>query len=94
MVSVFKTIGKFSLLCIITLTAPYTYAQTVQFEKQKVASESYEAVAAVDVNGNGHLDLISGEYGMKVPISGPGILSARSNGAVNTGMILQRLQWM
>ena len=67
MVSVYKTIGKFSLLCIITLAAPYTYAQTVQFEKQKVASESYEAVAAVDVNGNGHLDLISGEYWYEGP---------------------------
>lgn len=67
MMSEFKTIGTLCLLLVITLIAPNSYAQTVKFEKMKVASESYEAVAVVDINGNGHLDLISGEYWYEGP---------------------------
>jgi hypothetical protein len=63
---------KFStrMMCsflIIGLSAPGAFSQTVQFEKQKIAAESYEAVAAVDINGNGYIDLISGEYWYEGP---------------------------
>jgi hypothetical protein len=54
-----------SFICLFASST--SFAQTVQFERQKIASESYESVSVYDVNGNGQLDIISGEYWYEGP---------------------------
>ena len=60
-----KTI-QLGILISLCITATVS-SQTVQFERQKIASESYESVGVADLNGNGHLDIISGEYWYEGP---------------------------
>ncbi|MCC5908595.1 MAG: VCBS repeat-containing protein [Balneolaceae bacterium] len=52
-------------ICICTSTT--VFAQSVQFKKTHIASESYESVGVADLNGNGQLDIISGEYWYEGP---------------------------
>jgi hypothetical protein len=42
-------------------------ATSVQFTKQQIASESYESVGVFDVDGDGHPDIVSGEYWYEGP---------------------------
>lgn len=42
-------------------------APVVQFTKQQIASESYESVGVFDVDGDGHPDIVSGEYWYEGP---------------------------
>lgn len=39
----------------------------VQFERERIGDVTYEAAAAFDVNNNGHVDIVSGEYWFEGP---------------------------
>lgn len=59
-----------ALLSLLTLTLPFlSFSQTknLRFEKQLIAYESYESVGILDVDKDGHLDLVSGSYWYKGP---------------------------
>ena len=55
------------LISIFMCAGTAAIAQSVQFQKQQIASESYESVGVADVNGDGHPDIISGEYWYEGP---------------------------
>ncbi len=55
---------KLSTYLVFTLYLSTTvFAQkTLQFERVKIGNVTYEAASVFDVNNDGHLDIISGEY--------------------------------
>lgn len=62
------------LLLLTMFSLPQTFAQTgqdiskpVQFKKKMIASESYESVGVLDINGDDTLDIISGAFWYEGP---------------------------
>jgi hypothetical protein len=62
------------LFTIVAATAQ----PSLQFDKRFVAAEAFESVAALDVDGDGTLDLLSGSFWYK----GPGFVSRKFIGAL------------
>ncbi|WP_268034603.1 FG-GAP repeat domain-containing protein [Algoriphagus sp. PAP.12] len=54
------------LLSFASISA-FSQSKNISFERQNIASESYESVGTFDVNGDGYLDLISGSYWYQGP---------------------------
>ena len=57
----------FSLIFCITLFASLTAFSQVQFRKQMIAAESFESVGVFDVNNDGNLDIVSGDFWYEGP---------------------------
>lgn len=57
----------FSGLCIFLLFSFHGFSQ-IRFKKQMIAAESYESVAVFDVNNDGHLDIVSGDFWYEGPL--------------------------
>ena len=57
----------FSSIFCITLIASLTAFSQVQFRKQMIAAESFESVGVFDVNNDGNLDIVSGDFWYEGP---------------------------
>lgn len=53
-------------LCAIPVVS-FQKDSHVRFKKQMIAAESYESVAVFDVNGDGNLDIVSGDFWYEGP---------------------------
>ena len=51
-----------TVLLIVTLSAAVLPAAALEFERQRIGTGTYEAAAVFDVDGDGKLDIVSGEY--------------------------------
>lgn len=67
-----------SIFCT-TLFAFFPAFSQVQFRKQMIAAESFESVGVFDVNNDGNLDIVSGDFWYE----GPGFIKRHFIGHVN-----------
>ncbi len=52
-------------LCLFCVTAQGI--ESLAFEKQKISDSAYESACAADLNNDGKLDIVSGEYWFEGP---------------------------
>ena len=59
-------IQTYLILYTVLLTSSHAFSQ-VQFKKQMIAAESFESVGVLDVNNDGHSDIVSGTFWYEGP---------------------------
>ena len=69
---------KYLLVILFSFIFSSVFSQTISFEKQLIAFESYESVGIIDIDNDGIPDLVSGSYWYK----GPGFLDRSLIGQV------------
>ncbi|RNI39123.1 VCBS repeat-containing protein [Hanamia caeni] len=61
-----KKIRTYLILYTVLFTSSHAFSQ-VQFKKQMIAAESFESVGVLDVNNDGHSDIVSGTFWYEGP---------------------------